>query len=100
MDESIYQLSEFFKILSDQTRLKILIALSKKECSVSELQEFLNTTQSTVSHQLRILRQTNLVKYSKVGRRVYYKLYDEHVKTIINFALEHLEEFRGGSKNA
>ncbi|APT72617.1 ArsR family transcriptional regulator [Thermosipho affectus] len=98
-DDMIYELSEFFKVLSDQTRLKILLALSEKECNVTELQKITNSTQSTVSHQLRILRQTNLVRYKKIGRNVYYRLYDEHIVVIIKYAIEHIQEF-GGSKNA
>ncbi|MDK2886136.1 MAG: ArsR family transcriptional regulator, lead/cadmium/zinc/bismuth-responsive transcriptional [Thermosipho sp. (in: thermotogales)] len=95
---SYFKLAEFFKILSDPTRLKILMLLSKKECNVSEIQKNVGTSQSTVSHQLRILRQTNLVKYSKYGKHVFYKLYDDHVKTIIDFAVEHILE--GEEKNA
>jgi len=96
MDEMIpIKLAEFFKILSDQTRLKILMLLSKKECNVSEIKASIETSQSTVSHQLRILRQANLVKYSKVGKKVFYQLYDKHVSVIINFEIEHLLEGDG-----
>ncbi|WP_238375204.1 ArsR/SmtB family transcription factor [Thermosipho melanesiensis] len=94
-EKVIYELSEFFKILSDQTRLKILVLLFEKEQNVSELQRQIGVTQSNISHQLRILRQANLVRYRKIGRNVYYRLYDEHVEIIIKYAMEHLKEFGG-----
>lgn len=94
MNEQIYYLSELFKILSDQTRLKILITLSKKECNVSELTKIIGTTQSTISHQLRILRQAKLVKYNKIGKNVYYTLYDEQINSILKNAQQYLSKFQ------
>ncbi|MBO8160440.1 MAG: winged helix-turn-helix transcriptional regulator [Thermosipho sp. (in: Bacteria)] len=87
---STIELAKFFKILSDPTRLKILLILAKKECNVTELQTLIGTSQSTISHQLKILKQTNLVKYSKSGTQVFYQLCDKNIKTIINYAIEHI----------
>lgn len=88
--EEMYELSELFKSFADQTRLKILFALSKREMCVCDIAALLGMTQSAISHQLRVLRNVRLVKYSKNGKVVYYSLDDDHVKTIFEQGLEHI----------
>ncbi len=94
IDEETYQeLSEFFKTLSNVTRLKIISLLSLKDLHVSEICEILNLNQTTVSNQLRILRANNIVKYEKEGQMVRYSLTYHHIELIYKIGLEHaLEE--------
>jgi DNA-binding transcriptional ArsR family regulator len=87
---SLYALSELFKSFADQTRLKILFALSTQEMCVCDLASLLDMTQSAVSHQLRVLRNVRLVKYHKQGKIVYYSLDDDHVNAIFKQGLEHV----------
>lgn len=91
-DEMIFDIAEFFKVFADSTRIKILWALHENELCVCDIAVVLNMTKSAVSHQLKILRQANLVKNRKDGKVVYYTLSDEHVKEIFEMAVEHLEE--------
>ena len=92
-DENLlYELSDFFKIFADSTRIKILVALDIGELCVCEISDALAMTDSAVSHQLKILRQSNLIKSRRKGKNVYYSLADSHVKDIIEKAIEHLEE--------
>lgn len=91
-DEMLFDLAEFFKVFADSTRIKILWALHENELCVCDIAVVLNMTKSAVSHQLKILRQANLVKNRKDGKVVYYTLSDEHVKEIFEMAVEHLEE--------
>lgn len=104
-DETLMDLADSFKIFSDFTRVKILCALiqsencgdehhigSNGEMCVSDISVLLGMTKSSISHQLRILKQSNLVKYRKVGSVVYYSLADEHVKMIFNQGMEHVLE--------
>ena len=88
----IYELSDFFKILGDSTRLSILFALDGDRMCVCDVAELLGITKSAVSHQLKILRQNDLVTYRKSGKNVFYSLADDHVKDIIEKALEHINE--------
>jgi len=85
-------LSEFFKILGEPTRLKILQALHVSEMCVCDLAFLIKISQSAISHQLRVLRQANLVKYRKEGKVVYYSLHDEHIKSMIDLGLQHINE--------
>jgi len=94
-DEVIFQLSDFFKIFGDTTRVKILYALDKDELCVCDISTLLNMTISAVSHQLKILREANLVKTKRVGKVVFYSLADEHVKEIIECGLGHILEKEG-----
>ncbi|NLC91820.1 MAG: winged helix-turn-helix transcriptional regulator, partial [Methanocorpusculum parvum] len=88
------KVAKLFKTISDPTRIKIIYMLKNQELNVSKIVESLNMEQSAVSHQLRILRDINLVSYEKRGKEVYYKLADEHVYMIINQAYDHvMEEF-------
>ena len=89
-EEVLYDIADFFKVLGESTRLKILYALLKNEVCVGELSESLNISQSSVSHQLRILRQNDLVKFRKQGKTVFYSLDDAHVESLLNQSLEHL----------
>lgn len=90
--ELLYGLSEFYKIFGDQTRLRILDALLNKPLCVNEISELLDMTQSAISHQLKNLRASNLVKTDKIGKNVYYSISDEHIKTILKYGLEHISE--------
>ena len=91
-EDILYDVAELFKIFGDSTRIRILSALSESELCVCDICSVLNMTKSAVSHQLRILRQTKLVKNRRRGKEVYYSLDDDHVATIINLALEHTKE--------
>lgn len=91
-EESLYYLAETFKILSDVTRIKILYALLYSDMCVCDISALLNMTQSAISHQLRVLKQARLVKYRREGKAVYYSLDDEHIKSIFDQALVHINE--------
>ena len=91
-DGRILELADTFKLFADPTRVKILCALLQAEMCVCDISALLGMTKSSVSHQLRVLKQSNLVKYRKAGRVVYYALADDHVRTIIALAMEHVEE--------
>lgn len=88
----LYELSDFFKIMGDSTRLQLLWALEEYELCVGELAELLNMTKSAVSHQLKVLKTAKLVRSRKDGKNVYYSLNDHHVKLILEKALEHICE--------
>ena len=88
----LYDLSDFFKVLGDSTRLGILFAIDGAPMCVCDIASALGMTKSAVSHQLKVLRQNRLVKYSKVGKNVFYELSDDHVRDIIEEALDHIEE--------
>ncbi|WP_295723177.1 helix-turn-helix transcriptional regulator [uncultured Methanobrevibacter sp.] len=94
IDEKKYQeLSEFFKIFGNSTRLKIISLLSYEDLCVCDICETLNLNQNTVSNQLRILRTNNIVKYKKEGKMARYSLTDIHIEMIYKIGLEHtLEE--------
>ncbi len=85
-------LSDFFKVMGDNTRIKLLWALEESEMCVGDLSVLLDMTKSAVSHQLRVLRVAKLVKAVKKGKNVYYSLNDYHVKLILEKALEHVCE--------
>jgi ArsR family transcriptional regulator len=91
-EEELYELADFFKMFGDTTRIKILHTLSVSEMCVCDLSELLNVSQSAVSHQLKTLRQMNLVKYRKEGKTAFYSLKDDHVKQIIDLGIEHIKE--------
>ena len=90
--ETLYELADFFKIFGDTTRISILFALDGEPMCVCDIAQMLSMTKSAVSHQLKILRQSALVKYKKSGKNVFYSLADTHVRDIIEKALEHIEE--------
>lgn len=91
-DSVIEKLANFFKVLGDPTRVKILHALSIDELCVCDISNLLDMTQSAISHQLRILRAANLVKCRRDGKVVYYSLNDEHVENVFGQGLEHIME--------
>jgi DNA-binding transcriptional ArsR family regulator len=91
-EEMLYDLAEFFKVFGDSTRIKILWALEESEMCVCDIACLLNMTQSAISHQLRVLKQANLVKFRKEGKVVYYSLDDDHVKQILEQGLIHINE--------
>ena len=86
------EMSELFKIFGDPTRLRILFVLFEKEVCVCDIAKIINMQQSAVSHQLRVLKSSNLVKYRREGKTIYYSLSDDHVKTIFAMAKDHIEE--------
>lgn len=86
-----FNLANFFKVLGDPTRIKILYVLSKEELCVCDIKEILSMSQSAISHQLRVLRDARLVKFRRDGKEVYYTLDDDHVKKIFEQGMEHLE---------
>ena len=91
-DEHFFDLAEFFSVMGDSTRIKILYLLFEGEMCVCDISEKLGMSMSAISHQLRVLKNARLVKYRKQGKSVFYSLHDDHVKTIINMGVEHIEE--------
>lgn len=91
-DEKTIDLADFFKVFSDSTRIKIINALLDNELCVGDIANIIGSSQSAVSHQLKTLKQTKLVKYKKVGKIVYYSLDDNHIKEIFKKGCEHIEE--------
>ena len=91
-DEYLYDLAELFKVFGDSTRIKILFALFESEMCVCDIAETLKMTQSAISHQLRILKQSKLVSNRREGKSIIYFLADDHVRTIIDQGLNHIEE--------
>ncbi len=92
LDENLYDLAEFFKVFGDTTRIKILWALSTNEMCVCDIAALLNMSQSAISHQLRFLKNSKVVKFRKSGKVSYYSLDDSHVKQILEFGLTHINE--------
>lgn len=91
-EDKIIDISELFKIFGDSTRVKIINALIDNELCVCEIASKINVSQSAVSHQLRILKASKLVKYKKNGNCIYYSLADEHVEKIFKLGCEHINE--------
>lgn len=89
---TIAELAEIFKVLSEPTRVRILQALSTEELCVCDIAAVVETTTSAISHQLRILRTTRLVKSRKDGKMVYYSLDDDHVRNLFEEGIRHLKE--------
>lgn len=91
-EDTLYDLADFFKIFADSTRIKILYVLMCSEMCVCDLAQILKMNQSAISHQLRTLKQMDLVRGRRDGKTVFYSLADGHIKTILSQGLEHLEE--------
>ena len=91
-DELLFDVAEVFKIFGDSTRIKIIYALKLSELCVSDLAFITNSSDSAISHQLRILKQAKLVKARTEGKIVYYSLKDEHVIKLFEIGREHVEE--------
>ncbi|MCD8364720.1 MAG: metalloregulator ArsR/SmtB family transcription factor, partial [Clostridiales bacterium] len=90
-ETELYDLAELFKIFSDSSRIRILFVLFEAEVCVCDLANLLHMSQSAVSHQLRILKQSKLVKNRREGKSIFYSLADDHVRTIIAQGREHIE---------
>ena len=88
--ETSGHLASFFKVLGDETRVRIIYALYDGECCVNDIAEALGMSQSAVSHQLKLLKMDNLVKSRREGKNVYYSFDDDHVVGILSMALEHI----------
>ena len=85
-------MTKLFKVFGDSTRISILAALNCHEMCVCDMAVLLDMTKSAISHQLRVLRENNLVKFTKKGKHAYYSLADDHVREILDVALEHINE--------
>ena len=91
-EDKIIDLSELFKIYGDSTRIKIINILIGEEQCVNEISDKINVSQSAVSHQLRILKASKLVKYRKEGNMIYYSIDDDHIEKIFKMGCEHINE--------
>lgn len=91
-EEVLYDLAELFKIFGDSTRIRILYVLFESEMCVCDIAQLLGMSQSAISHQLRALKQSKLVKYRREGKTVFYSLADAHVRTILDQGMEHIAE--------
>lgn len=90
--EDIMELSDLFKVFADSTRLRILHKLFNGPISVGVIADDLDMSQSAISHQLKYLKDSNLVKSERNGKSIYYSLADDHIKTIFKTGLEHIKE--------
>ena len=93
-EDLLNKLAEFFKILGDTTRAKILFALDKNEMCVCDIANVLGMSKSSISHQLGTLRRSGIVKCKKEGKEVFYMLDDEHVREVFEVGIEHVEHKR------
>lgn len=91
-DEYLYELADLFKVFGDTTRIKILYALFESELCVGDIAQVLGMSQSAVSHQLRVLKDSKLIKFRREGKVIFYSLDDDHVRTIMSMGMEHVEE--------
>lgn len=90
--DSLYDLAELFKVFGDSTRIRILYVLTLSQMCVCDIAQALDMTTSAVSHQLRVLKQADLVRYRREGKTVFYSLADEHVRSILAQGFEHITE--------
>jgi len=91
-DEILYDLADLFKIFGDTTRIRILYVLLESEMCVCDIAALLGMTQSAISHQLKVLKQSKLIRYRRDGKTVFYSLADDHVRTIIDCGVDHIAE--------
>ena len=91
-EDNIYNLAELFKVFGDSTRIRILLLLQEKEASVNEIANELKMNQSAISHQLKNLKHSKLIKNRRDGQTIYYSLDDDHVYKIIEMGLAHVDE--------
>ena len=91
-DEEVYELADFFKVFGDSTRLRILWALDRCELCVCNLAEALGMTKSAISHQLKVLRDSKIVRYRRDGKNIFYSLDDDHIRDILEKGIDHLNE--------
>ncbi len=94
-DEHFFDLAEFFSVIGDSTRIKILYLLFSGEMCVCDISEKLGMSMSAISHQLRVLKNSRIVKFRRAGKSVLYSLDDDHIKTILNMGEEHINEIYG-----
>lgn len=90
--ETLEQIADLFKAFGDATRVHIMSLLLGQELCVGDIAEAVELSQSAISHQLRILKQMHLIKYRRVGKNILYSLADDHVRTILEMGLEHVQE--------
>lgn len=90
--DKLTELSDLFKLFGDKTRIKILYSLFESEMCVCAISELLDMSQSAISHQLKVLRDGNLITNRRDGKTIYYRLADDHVRTIIGQGYEHITE--------
>lgn len=90
--KDLYELSDFFKVMGDGTRIQLLWALEESEMCVGDLAVLLDMTKSAISHQLKVLKMSKLVRSEKRGKNVYYALDDDHIKDVLEKALDHVRE--------
>ena len=90
--DKVMRVSELFKVFGDITRSNIICVLFQAEMCVCDIANILGMTQSAISHQLRVLKQNQLVKFRREGKTIYYSLADDHVTTIINQGMDHIRE--------
>ena len=91
-EDTLYDLSELFRIFGDSTRIKILYALHDSELCVQDIADAVQLSQSAVSHQLRVLKDSKLVRFRREGKTVFYALDDDHVRSILSMGMDHIEE--------
>ena len=91
-DEVLYDLAELFRVFGDSTRIKILYALHDSELCVQDIADAVQLSQSAVSHQLRVLKDSKLVRFRREGKTVFYALDDDHVRSILSMGMDHIEE--------
>ena len=91
-EDQLYDLAEVFKVFGDSTRIKILYVLFQSEMCVCDIAQLLNLSTSAISHQLRVLKQSQLVKFRREGKTVFYSLADSHVSSILAQGMEHVCE--------
>ncbi|EEI70129.1 metalloregulator ArsR/SmtB family transcription factor [Lentilactobacillus hilgardii] len=92
LSEHIDTVTTVFKVIADQTRMRILLALSETSLSVNEIADILTMSQSSISHQLRVLKDNRLVKGTRLGKQIHYQLTDDHIVQIFKQIIEHIEE--------
>ena len=91
-DEVLYELADLFRVFGDSSRIKILYALHDSELCVQDLANAVQLSQSAVSHQLRVLKDSKLVRFRRDGKTVYYALDDDHVRSILSMGMDQIEE--------
>ena len=98
-EDQLFLLAELFKVFSDSTRIRIICALAEEELCVCDIADLLGASQSAVSHQLRLLRASHLVRSRREGKSIFYSLDDDHVYAILNQGLDHIGHMGRGSEN-
>ena len=91
-DDRLYDLADLFRVFGDSTRMRILYALFESELCVGDIAQALGMSQSSVSHQLRVLKAGKIVKFRREGKAVFYSLDDDHVRSIVDLGMKHVEE--------